>query len=114
MINEAEKAEQGEESVKPLFWIANSLADLREFPEEVKDTIGFALYQAQRGGKHIAAKPFKGFGGAGVLEIVDDDKGNTFRGVYNREIRRHCLRSGCLPEKIKARSENAETRHRAH
>ena len=82
MSDEAEKGEQGEESVKPLFWIANSLADLREFPEEVKDTIGFALYQAQKGAKHIAAKPLKGFGGAGVLEIVEDDTGSTFRGVY--------------------------------
>jgi phage-related protein len=44
--------------------------------------MGFALYQAQKGGKPIAAKPLKGFGGAGVLEIVEDNRGSTFRGVY--------------------------------
>src|SRR5207244_9068187 len=44
--------------------------------------MGFALYQAQRGAKHIAAKPLKRFGGAGVLEIVEDDKGSASRGVY--------------------------------
>ena len=44
--------------------------------------MGFALYQAQQGSKHVAAKPLKGFDGAGVLEIVADDSGSTFRGVY--------------------------------
>jgi phage-related protein len=67
---------------KPLFWIAGSKRDLRQFPEDVKDVMGFALYRAQMGSKHSAAKPLKGFGGAGVLEIVVDDSGSTFRGVY--------------------------------
>jgi phage-related protein len=57
---------------KPLFWIGSSLEDLRGFPEEVKDEVGFALYQAQTGLKPRSAKPLKGFGGASVLEIVDD------------------------------------------
>ncbi|HEV3443946.1 MAG TPA: type II toxin-antitoxin system RelE/ParE family toxin, partial [Gemmataceae bacterium] len=73
---------EDEERLKPLFWIGSSRDDLRAFPEAVKDVMGFALFQAQRGAKHIAAKPLKGFGGAGVLEIVEDDKGSTFRGVY--------------------------------
>lgn len=75
-------SDAGETPIKPLFWIASSKDDLREFPEDVKDIMGFALYQAQMGGKHINAKPLKGFGGAGVLEIVADDRGSTFRGVY--------------------------------
>jgi phage-related protein len=68
--------------VKPLFWIAGSKDDLRSFPDDVQDMMGFALYQAQLGGKHVAAKPLKGFSGAGVLEIVEDYDGSTFRGVY--------------------------------
>lgn len=44
--------------------------------------MGFALFQAQVGGKHLAAKALKGFGGAGVLEIVVDHDGNTYRGIY--------------------------------
>lgn len=43
---------------------------------------GYALYQAQLGAKHDSAKPLKGFGGAGVLEIVADHVGDTFRAVY--------------------------------
>lgn len=77
-----EKEEESGDTVKPLLWVASSRDDLRGFPEDVKDVMGFALYQAQIGGKHIAAKPLKGFGGAGVLEIVEDDQGSTFRGVY--------------------------------
>jgi phage-related protein len=75
-----------EESVKPLFWIASSKDDLRAFPEQVKDVMGFALYQAQKGSKHGAAKPLKGFGGAGVLEIVENHAGNTFRVVYTVKL----------------------------
>lgn len=44
--------------------------------------MGFALYQAQCGGKHLQARPLKGFGGAGVLEIIEDFDGNAFRTVY--------------------------------
>jgi phage-related protein len=68
--------------IKPVIWIGSSKADLRDFPEEVKDWIGFALYTAQQGGKHADAKPLKGFGGAGVLEIVEDHRGDTYRAVY--------------------------------
>ena len=51
-------------------------------PTEVRGRVGYALYAAQQGGKHRDAKPLKGFGGAGVLEIVSDFDGDTFRAVY--------------------------------
>lgn len=44
--------------------------------------MGYALYLAQIGGKHSDAKPLKGFGGASVLEIVEDLAGNAYRAVY--------------------------------
>jgi phage-related protein len=67
---------------KPLFWVGASKADLKMFPDEVQDVMGYALDFAQQGKKHPDAKPLKGFGGAGVLEIVDDYDGNTYRAVY--------------------------------
>lgn len=67
---------------KPLYWMGRSRKDLSAFPEDVKDVMGYALHLAQLGEKSPAAKPLKGFGGAGVLEIVDDHDGNTFRAVY--------------------------------
>ena len=67
---------------KPLFWIGSTLDDVRRFPDDIKRTMGFALRRAQNGRKHVDAKPLKGFGGAGVLEIVEDDDGNTYRAVY--------------------------------
>src|SRR5713101_2856030 len=69
-------------SIKPVVWIGSAKADLSAFPEEVKDSLGFALYMAQQGGKHSSAKPLRGFGGAGVLEIVEDHDGGTYRAVY--------------------------------
>jgi phage-related protein len=67
--------------LKSLVWIGSSRKDLRSFPEDVRDLFGYALYVAQTGGKHPDAKPLKGFGGAGVLEIVDDHAGSTYRAV---------------------------------
>jgi phage-related protein len=67
---------------KPLFWIGSSLNDLKDCPDEVQDCIGYALHWAQRGGKSPDAKPLRGFSDAGVLEIVADFDGNTYRAVY--------------------------------
>jgi phage-related protein len=72
----------GNEHEKPLFWIGSSLGDLKDCPDEVQDFVGYALHWAQRGGKSPAAKPLQGFGNAGVLEVVDDFDGNTYRAVY--------------------------------
>src|ERR1043166_256180 len=69
-------------SPKPLRWIGSSRRDLGAFPESVKSRMGYALYVAQQGGKHRNAKPLKGFGGAGVVEVVTDFDGDTFRAVY--------------------------------
>lgn len=69
-------------SIKPLAWVGSSKGDLHKFPDEVKDLMGYALYLAQTGGKHPAAKPLKGFTGAGVLEIVEDYRSDTYRAVY--------------------------------
>jgi phage-related protein len=72
----------GEPSFKPVVWIGSSRKDLREFPDIVQDHVGYALYVAQQGGKHRDAKTLTGFGGAGVVEIVKDYRGDTFRAVY--------------------------------
>ncbi|MEO5344497.1 MAG: type II toxin-antitoxin system RelE/ParE family toxin, partial [Gammaproteobacteria bacterium SHHR-1] len=69
-------------STKPLRWVASSKKDLMGMPEEVQDTFGYALHLAQVGQKHPDAKPLKGFGGAGVLEVVEDFRGDTYRAVY--------------------------------
>jgi len=72
----------GEACTKEVIFVASAQEDLRAFPDDVKHVMGFALYEAERGGKHPAAKPLKGFKGAGVLEILDDHDGDTYRVVY--------------------------------
>jgi phage-related protein len=66
---------------RPLDWIGSSKKDFLLFPGPVKDEIGNALGLAQFGGKHPAAKPWKGLG-AGVLEVIENHDGNTYRAVY--------------------------------
>jgi phage-related protein len=68
--------------LKPAYWIASSKKDLRAFPRAVQREIGRALRIVQLGGKHESAKSLKRFKGAGVLEIVEDHDGNTYRAVY--------------------------------
>jgi phage-related protein len=68
--------------LKPVEWIGSSLDDLKEFPDEVQQVVGYALYIAQCGDKHPSAKPLKGFKGAGVVEVVEDFDGDTYRAVY--------------------------------
>ena len=65
----------GSPNIKPVVWIGSAKTDLASFPED-------ALYIAQRGGKHADAKPLRGFGSAGILEIVEDHAGDTYRAVY--------------------------------
>jgi phage-related protein len=70
------------EAKKPAHFIASARDDLLAMPDEVRRVFGFAVYVAQLGGKHPDAKRLKGFGGAGILEVVEDYDGNTFRAVY--------------------------------
>jgi phage-related protein len=69
-------------NIEPVVWIGSAKDDLVAFPEEVVGAIGYALYEAQKGNKHPNAKPLHGFGGAGVLEVVEDHDGDTYRAVY--------------------------------
>jgi phage-related protein len=68
--------------MKPLVWIASSKRDLLAMPDEVQDAFGYALHLAQAGRKHEHAKPLKGRGSAGVLEVVENWKGDAYRAVY--------------------------------
>ena len=67
---------------KPCLFIGASRRELQALPDEVRGEIGHALYEAQCGGTPLSAKPLKGFGGRGVLEIVEDFDGNTYRAIY--------------------------------
>jgi phage-related protein len=71
-----------EPPLKPVVWVGSSRKDLRKFPDPVQQQVGYAIYVAQRGGKHRDAKVLTGFGGARVLEVVEDFRGDTFRAVY--------------------------------
>lgn len=65
---------------KPIKWIGSSKKDLDAMPAEVQDVFGHAIDLAQAGLKHPDAKVFKGHG-SGVLEVVEDYFGDTFRAV---------------------------------
>ena len=81
---------------KPLEWIGSSHRDLTALPTDVRQFFGYALSLAQAGDQHDAAKVLQGFGNAGVLEVVEDDAGGTYRAVYTVKFKKavfvlHCL-----------------------
>ena len=87
--------------VKKLDFISSSRKDIQSFPEEVKDDIGYALFEAQEGKKPTSAKPLKGFGGAGVLEIIEDFSGDTYRAVYTVTFKKVIYVLHCFQKKSK-------------
>jgi phage-related protein len=78
--------------------------ELKSFPEDVRDDIGLALYRAQQGLKHAFAKPLQGFGGAGVLEVVADFDGDTYRAVYTVTFSEAVYVLHCFQKKSKSGS----------
>lgn len=72
-------------------------------PDQVQQTFGFALYQAQIGLQHPHAKPLKGFGSAGVLEILEDWRGNAYRAVYTVRFADAVYVLHCFQKKSKQR-----------
>ena len=68
--------------IKRIEWVGSSRKDIRALPDEVRDSFGYALYVAQQGGRAANVKPLRGFSGASVLEVVEDNDGDTYRAVY--------------------------------
>ncbi|MBU1088093.1 MAG: type II toxin-antitoxin system RelE/ParE family toxin [Candidatus Omnitrophica bacterium] len=92
---------------KKLVWIGSALGDIREFPEDVKNDIGYALDRVQKGDKPASAKPLKGFGGAGVLEIIEDYCTDTYRACYTVRFSEVIYVLHCFQKKSKKGIETA-------
>jgi phage-related protein len=88
--------------LKRLDFIGSSLDDLRAFPVEVKQDIGHSLHKVQMGLKPPEAKPLKGFGGAGVLEIIENFYGDTYRAVYTVKFAEAIYVLHCFQKKSKS------------
>ena len=86
---------------RSLEWIASSHKDLMALPTDVRRFFGYALSLAQAGDQHDAAKVLKGFGGAGVLEVIDDDAGGTYRAVYTVKFEEAVFVLHCFQKKSK-------------
>jgi phage-related protein len=85
--------------MRPVEWCGDSRKRIREFPAPVRQGIGVALLLAQFGGKAQNAKPLHGFGGAGVLEIIEDHDGDTYRAIYTVRLRSAIYVLHCFQKK---------------
>ena len=71
-------------------------------PAEVRLDVGKALMEAQGGGKSELAKPLKGFGGAGILEVVSLHDGDSFRAIYTVRFAEAVYVLHCFQKKSKS------------
>lgn len=97
--------EASENLPKSLYWVGSSKKDLMAMPAEVIDVFGYALHLAQTSKKHAQSKPLEGFNGAGVLEVVEDHLGDTYRAVYTIKIGQAVYVLHCFKKKSKKGSE---------
>ena len=88
--------------MRPIHWVVSSKGDLSGFPEEVKQDIGYELGEVQRGHQPPSAKPLKGFGGSGVVELVDRFDGDTYRAVYTVKFKEAVYVLHCFQKKSKS------------
>lgn len=110
--------------MRPLFWIASSRRDYKDLPEAVQRAFGFELFLAQTGQHPPSAKPLRGFG-SGVVELIEDHDGDSFRAVYTvrfaeavyvlHAFKKKAKRGIATPKSdidlIKRRLKDAETDH---
>ena len=87
---------------KPIKWVGSAKRNLDAMPEDLKDVFGHAIDLAQAGGKHQDAKVMIGFGSAGVLEVVEDDRGDTYRAVYTVKFAGWVYVLHCFQKKSKS------------
>jgi phage-related protein len=83
-------------------WIGSSKKDLVALPIPIRKLFGHALHFAQVGDRHDSAKVLKGFGSAGVLELVDDDADGTYRAVYTVRFQEAVFVLHCFQKKSKS------------
>lgn len=86
---------------KPIDWIGSSREDLKSFPDEVQQTLGFALYQVQLGAVPASAKPLKG-NLSGVYELKERHEGNAYRAVYIAKLKDKIYVLHCFHKKSKS------------
>ncbi len=86
---------------RPLEWIGSSYKDLMALPVAVRRFFGYALSLAQAGDEHDDAKVLTGFGSAGVLEVVEDDRSGTYRAVYTVKFKEAVFVLHCFQKKSK-------------
>lgn len=86
---------------KPLEWVGSSYRDMMSLPTHVRRRFGFALSLAQLGDQDVAAKVLKGFGGAGVLEVIECHVGGTYRAVYTVKYEEAVFVLHCFQKKSK-------------
>ena len=91
-----------------MHWVGSAKRDLLDFPEKVVDEVGYGLGVVQMGGRPPTAKPWKGEG-AGVFELVEDFRGDTYRVAYTVRFAKAVYVLHCFQKKSPTGVRTAKT-----
>jgi len=98
-----------EPTLKPVIWVGTSRRDFAKVPRTRTGSRGLYPVRCSARRKHRDTKALSGFGGAGVLEVVRDYRGDTFRAVYTLKYAERVFVLHALQKKSKT---GRETPHR--
>ena len=93
---------------KPIDWMGSSREDLKSFPDEVQQALGFDLYQVQLGAMPASAKPLTG-NVRGVYELKESHEGNAYRAVYIAKLKDKIYVLHCFQKKSPSGARTART-----
>lgn len=68
-------------ALKSIVWVGNSKKEFLEFPDKIKDDMGYQIYLLQDGKDPLKARPLKSVG-AGVWELKEQDSRGWYRVAY--------------------------------
>ena len=86
---------------KTIDWVGSSRDDLKSFPDEVQQALGFDLYQVQVGAMPASAKPLQG-NVRGVYELKERHEGKAYRAVYIAKLKDKIYVLHCFQKKSKS------------
>ena len=75
------------EKIKEIYWIGQSLKDLKKMPKAISETFAYGIRVAQQGGRVLNSKILKGFGNAKLIELKESDRSGTYRLIYTVEMK---------------------------
>ncbi len=83
---------------KSVIWVGDSKEVIRNFPKNIREDFGFALWQLQQGNIPVSSRPMPSIGRA-VFELKSQDKSGWYRAIYMTKVKDKVFILHCFMKK---------------